>query len=283
MSNKYTELEEEIIKNNYEKYGPKYCAVLLNRDEDAIYAKAKRMNIKKNGRRKHPSMQKINPEQFWNIKSKEICYLLGFLWADGYIDYRKNKTSNCYKISLEIKSQDMSDVKHIFDSLGEWAFSQRKRKEWQETTTMSTNSQDIYTFLKSVGYDSKSDIEPTFILEKIPENLKVYWWRGYFDGDGSISFGEYPAKWKSLQFCASFNYEWKELKKLLEQLDIKKYNIVNCMSKELPVMHRSSKFIIQNKKEIIKFINFLSKSEISLKRKTERMNAFLTRYNKNPE
>jgi hypothetical protein len=282
MSNKYTELEEEIIRNNYEKYGAKYCAKLLNRDEYAVQMKAKRMNIKKKGREKHSSMQKINPEQFWNIKTKEIAYFLGFLWADGYINYRQNKTSNCYKIAIEIKSQDMNQLSIIFNSLGEWAFSKRKRKEhWQETTTMSTNSQDIYMFLKSVGYDTKSNTEPALILQKIPENLKVYWWRGYFDGDGSISIGEYPARWKSLQFSSTFDYKWSELRKLLDELSIKKYNIQNYIHKTKK--HKSSKFIIQNKTEIIKFINFLSKSEIGLERKTERMNAFLTRYNTNTE
>lgn len=282
MSNKYTPEEEEIIRNNYELYGPKYCAKLLNRDESSVYTKAKRMKLKKNGREKHPSMQKINPEQFWNITTKEVAYFLGYLWADGYINYRKNKTCNNYKIALEIKSIDAVDILPIFNFLGVWAISTRKRKNtWEETTTISTNSKDLYIFLKDNNYNIKSIAEPTLILEKIPKHLRAYWWRGYFDGDGSISFGSYPARWKAIGFSAVLDCEWIEVKSLLSELNITKYNINKYVHKIKN--HTSSKFTIQNKKEIIKFINFLLKSEIGLYRKTKKLNDFLLRYNKNPE
>lgn len=283
MSNKYTESEEQVLKDNYEIYGPKYCAKLLNRNEDAIFAKAKRMKLKKNGCRKHPSMQKINPEQFWNIQTKEVAYFLGYFWADGYINYRKNKTSNNYAVALEIKSEDANNILYILKNLGSWSLSTRKRKDnWKETTTISTNSKDVYLFLKNNDYDTKSIKEPTFILKKIPKNLHLYWWRGYFDGDGSISFGVYPERWKSIGFSSTINYEWSELKNLLTELAITKYSIQKYTHKTKN--HCSSKFSIQNKTDIIKLINFLLKSEIGLDRKTEKMKKFLERYDiKNPE
>lgn len=283
MANKYTKEEEDTIRNNYEMYGPKYCAKLLNRDADALYAKAKRMKLKKTTQNKHPSMQKINPEQFINIMSKEVVYFLGFMWADGYILYRQNKTSHNYTIALEIKSEDAINILPILNSLGKWAISKRKRRDsWQETTIISTNSKDIYHFLKDNEYNLKSLKDPTTILEKIPDHLRVYWWRGFFDGDGCISFGKYPEKWKSLSFSSTFNYKWTELINLSGQLNVIKYSIQNYTHKIKN--HSSSRFMIQNKKDITKFVNFLLTSEIGLLRKTEKLEAFLLRHNtKNPK
>lgn len=44
-SKKYTENDIEFIKNNYPKYGSKYCAKVLNRSESAINKKIKKLNL----------------------------------------------------------------------------------------------------------------------------------------------------------------------------------------------------------------------------------------------
>jgi len=44
----------------------------------------------------------------------------------------------------------------------------------------------IYDFLSENNYKEKSYVSATKILNKIPNNLKKYFFRGYFDGDGSI-------------------------------------------------------------------------------------------------
>lgn len=47
-SKKYSEQEIEFIKNNYPKYGSKYCAEKLNRSENAINKKIKKLGLKIN-------------------------------------------------------------------------------------------------------------------------------------------------------------------------------------------------------------------------------------------
>ncbi len=271
----YSVKDEEFLIKHYPIYGPKYCASVLGRDPEAIGTKARRMNLKKQGRAKHPSMQKINPEQFTNIRSPEIAYLLGYLWADGYIHYSVNKTSHRYAIVLEIVSEDAKDLSPILTKTGQWGQTARKRKDnWRETTSFTTNSKDIYEFLFINDYKSKPTAEPTKILSQIPNHLKHYWWRGYFDGDGYISFAE-PGKgrWKGLGFSSTYGFEWKELINLFQSLDINNYSLTN--SEHKTKKHRSSKISLQNNNNIILFSRFLLQSEIGLSRKTNKLKEFI--------
>jgi len=276
----YTENELNYIQKNYPKYGAKYCSLYLNRNEDAVQAQAARMGIKKIGYEKHYSMQKINPEQFLDIKKPEVAYFLGYFWADGYINYRKNKTSNCYTVAIEIISEDASDILTYINKLGKWNLQKRKRNEtWKETTTINVNSKDLYNFLYENDYNSKSISEPSKILSKIPENLKPYWWRGYFDGDGSLCVGinkNSNKKFRSLQFSSTYKFEWRELVNLFSLLSINNFTIFNQKTK---LGHKSSKINIFQKKLIETFINYLFQSKIGLKRKTNKMHEFLKNFN----
>jgi len=277
MTNKYTDKDLEFLRLNYPDYGPKYCGTVLGRDENNIQTKAKRMGLKKIGVKKHPSMQKVNPLQFLDIKTKEVAYFLGYFWADGTISYRKNKTCNNYTIAMEICAEDATDISDVVNVLGSWSKVNRKRCEsWKETTNINTNSKDIYEFLKEHDYGDKSFCEPTKILNAIPEQLRHYWWRGYFDGDGSLAYADFDeGRWKALQFSSTYNYAWTELVKLCKDLEIKGFFIQNTISKK---GHKSGKLTIGQIEEIKKFINFLLKSDIGLRRKTQKLNGFFARF-----
>lgn len=272
-TNLYTENDIIFLQENYAKYGPKYCAKILNKNPDAVGAKAKRMGIKKIGYEKHNSMQKVNPEQFYNINTPEIAYFLGFFWADGNIIYRLNKTSNYYGIRLEIQSEDADYILSILNKLGVWAISKRKRKtNWKETTIITTNSKDIFNFLKEHDYLEKSYKEPTKILDKIPENLRMYWWRGYFDGDGSIYLYK---RFKKLEFSSTYEYQWLECVNLIKNLNINKYHIFRQISKK---GHKSSKFFIYRKNDIQTIFNYFLQSNYGLPRKTKKIHEFTEKF-----
>lgn len=269
----YTNQEEQFILDNYPIYGATYCAKHLNKSYGSIIVKAKRMGIKNTSKIKHPSLQNINPELFWNITSPEIAYFLGFFWADGYIrNYISKKGINNYKISLEIVSDDYKDLKFIFDKLGKWAIHFRKRKDsWKETATISTNSKDIYNFLHSHDFTEKSLQEPTKILEKIPKHLHLYFWRGFFDGDGCISLYGENSQRATIKFSGQKNYKWKELTTYINSIGVEIFSIYSTTDKK---NHGSSGFVIQNKKDVNILISYLLKSELGLARKTEKMKIF---------
>ncbi len=272
----YSNEEISFIKENYPKYGPKYCAIQLNRDADAVCIFAKRLGIKKNGFNKHPSLQKVNPEQFWNITTPEVAYFLGYFWADGYINYKMNKTSNCYIVAMEIITEDMQDIWPHLHKIGKWHTSKRQRKDWKPISMMGTNSKDLYEFLEQNGYKSKSNEGPDKILAKIPENLKACWWRGYFDGDGSLSFGDRLGdKWKSLQFSSTYNYDWTYILTYLKNLGISNPRVRQEISKK---GHKCSKLSLYRTKDIKIFTEYLLRSHIGLSRKTNKIKDFLNRF-----
>lgn len=276
MSN-FTNDEIRFFMDNYPKYGPLFCSKESGKPIHKIYNWAKSLGIKKIGADKHPSMQKVDPRQFLDIKTKEVAYFLGFFWADGFIHYAKNKTSNNYTIALEIVSEDFNDLSDIFFSLGKWATNSRKRCEtWKETTTMTTNSKDIYTFLKENGYDDKSFIEPSLILQKIPDHLVKYFWRGFFDGDGSFNFNlGKERKGKCLQFSSTLGYKWNELSSFLDKIGAS-----SKIHEYIGKRGSASVLNITAKESMIKAAKFLLSSEIGLTRKTNKMIEFLEKYEK---
>jgi hypothetical protein len=276
---KYNEEELEFLKINYPLYGPKYCGDILNRNHDNIYAQGNRMGLKKIGVNKHPSQQNVDPNQFYNIAKAEIAYFLGFLWADGYLVRYTNKTSNTYGVRMEINSEDANDIWDVMMSIGNWNIQKRKRKStWKETTNFNVNSKDLLTFLEKHDYHIKSSEEPTSILSVIPDNLKPYWWRGFFDGDGYISFAEKgKGRWRSLGFSATFEYKWSELIRLSTELNIEKY--IDYKAKPNSKGHSSSKFTINRISDMEKMVNYLLKSDLGLNRKTKKLKDFLSNIN----
>jgi hypothetical protein len=52
---------------------------------------------------------------------------------------------------------------------------------------MNINNKEYHRFLSDNDYQTKSACSPVKILAILPESVRHYWWRGYFDGDGSFN------------------------------------------------------------------------------------------------
>ncbi len=133
--------------------------------------------------------------------SPEYCYILGFLWADGSI---RNAIGN--KVRIKLKSIDMDSLLHIFLSTGDWAI-KRTNYSKNEMTTLSFSDKLIYDFLYHLDYHKKTGASAKKVLDFIPEDLRHYWWRGYFDGDGSIA-----KNIKCVCITACFKQNWSFVK-----------------------------------------------------------------------
>jgi hypothetical protein len=243
---KWKEDEIEFLKENYPKYGSKYCQPFVGgRKLDAINAMAIRMGIKVINKQTHPTLQKVSIDNFNNITKKEVVYFLGFLWADGYIHNYVSNNITHNVVSIEIKSSDAITVSDIFLSFGDWNIQKRKRGTYSEVTLFTTNNKDLYEFLYSNDYKYKSSKEPTLILNKIPDELKIYFWKGYFDGDGSIGLSGRGA---FFEIASTYDYQYLELVNFINKLEVKKFNIYKSISKK---NHKSSVLKIYGK-EILK-------------------------------
>jgi hypothetical protein len=260
MRHKWTHEEIEYLKINYPKYGAKYCAKVLGLTDVQIHSKMGKLKIRipkstKNLlRSKSPDKCNINPELFYNLKNKEIVYLLGLMWADGFL----NPSSNGYNHNLgfTMVKEDLEVIKPTLDFIGKWYYYERKQPNpnWKPSINIITNNKRIFDFLVEHDYDKKSHISANKILEKIPDNLKHYFFLGLIDGDGCFYYYK-PEKGSTLrQFTLASTYEqdWSYFENLCGGLDIS-YKIKRTKGKK----SSSSCLRITNKGGIKRLGNYI--------------------------
>lgn len=211
---------------------------------------------------------KLNKKLFLNITTKEIAYLYGFIWADGHIVIRENKYD--YRVMIKIAKGDGKEIKDILLKTGDWCISYPNNGGTIQFQA-SKNDKEIVNFLKDNDYLIKSGASPDKILSKIPEHLKHYWWRGYFDGDGYVC-----KSWWNIDIASAIEQNWLFAKKMCKELDItfrSKKNISKCGN--------SSHFYLVSRYDCIKFLTYIykdfSKDKMGLKRK---YNTFISNLDK---
>jgi hypothetical protein len=272
--NTWTTEEISFLKMNYPKYGVNFCIDKLGYSKSKIQNKTYELNIKLEPKTKTIILSKptnkcnINPDLFYNITNKEIAYLLGLIWADGFLNPSKNgKNSN---LGFTMVKEDIDVIKPVLESIGKWNYYGRKQpvKTWRPSINVITNNKRIFNFLIEYDYDKKSYVSADKILSKIPDDLKHYFFRGLIDGDGC--FYHYTPKKGSIlrQFALTSTYEqnWSYFEGLCNELDIK-YKIKRTINTK----SSSSVIRITNKDGINKLGTYIYKDfdidNVGLKRK----------------
>lgn len=192
--------------------------------------------------RKNKSSFDINLEQFTSPNTPEVCYILGLIWADGYIQ----KTG---AIKVALIKDDMEEVYHIFLKTGKWNMSYRERENRKVQMQVYKNHTSLRDFLYKNGYQSKSNGSADKILSIIPENLKHYWFRGLVDGDGCFYTNKNQ---KCVSISSSYGQDWTYMERLSKGLNIN-YHIHRRHGKT----GSNSSFYISDLNSIIKFSEFI--------------------------
>ena len=164
------------------------------------------------------SKNRVPYENFTNIKTKEMSYILGFLWADGHIRVP-------YSVGSTINIKDSLDIKQIFSKTGDWYFYNCKRFDKRTKRNyinfkILTSNKKIVNFLIENDYDKKSIVSPYKILSKIPEKFKLYFFRGFSDGD--VCFYKKMNQYQYV-ITGTFNQDWNWIEDLLNRLKINYY------------------------------------------------------------
>lgn len=267
--------EDEIwLKTNYFKLGPDKCAEFLGLRKNQITARTHKLNLKLPKEFKNllqsikPEKCNINPELFYTITTKEVVYLLGLIWADGFLN--PSKSGYNHNLGFTMVKEDVDDIRPVLDYIGKWNYYERKQpiETWKPSINVITNNKRIMNFLIEHDYDKKSYVSANKILSKIPDDLKHYFFRGLVDGDGCFYFYK-PEKGSTLrQFALTSTYEqdWSYFEELCLNLDIN-YKI----KKTSNIKSSSSTIRITNKDGINKLGNYIYKNfdiyELGLKRK----------------
>ncbi len=151
---------------------------------------------------------------FLNSTDPFVVYFLGYFWADGTV--RDNKP----RMTFKIKRDDFEDIRPLVHRLGYmWHYREyidNKHPNWSTLSVLDVQHQGLWKFLCDHDYQIKSGASADKILQHIPEHLRHYWWRGYFDGDGSIS----GLRDGELSFNSGMYQDWTFVHNIGKILDI---------------------------------------------------------------
>jgi intein-encoded DNA endonuclease-like protein len=257
--------EINFLKENYPKYGAQFCSKNLNRSNSSIRHKANRLglkvsnntisnimsnNAKKNTSPKYKNFDEysVNPKVFIKHFNETSAYILGLLWADGHIVYKKNR---CI-IRLENKIEDSKIFYKIFLETGDWKFYSLYRNN-KQYGLITTSNRVIVEFLAKNDYVSKTS--PEKILSVIPKKLHNHWIRGFIDGDGGWYFNKKLYK-RIFHVTGAFDTNWNFFTNILDDLDIK-YSLQYKVNNN----HRASCVYVYSKKLLKKLGDFIYKSD----------------------
>lgn len=207
--------------------------------------------------------EKIKHKLFTTDFTPESVYILGLLWADGYLEKKSNL------IRLECIMDDIQEFYPLFMTTGEFALNKRKRSNRKLQGIINGSSLELSNFLKENDYCEKNLFSPNKILKLIPTYLLKFFYLGWSDGDGCFYHNK---NYNCIQFIMSGSYDqcWDSMISLCQELKIS-YRIDRVITKK---SHRYSRFLINRNEDIVKYGCFIyNNSDIGLKRKREKFNS----------
>ena len=215
----------------------------------------------------------INPnfkENFFeNIDTEEKAYLLGLYFTDGCV--RKN--SRCelnYTIHMQLQARDLEmieKIKDIFQVNNKIYHDKRNNKECYE---ISFSSRKMAQDLSKYGIVPRKTYETSHLpLEYIPDNLKIHFLRGLFDGDGGFSVDSSYSKDVSFDFTSYHSSICEEFQKEIDELINK--NNHNKIYTNIKDGAQRSRVSWRGKQQVLRILDILyENATIYLKRKHDK-------------
>lgn len=204
---------------------------------------------------------KINCEFFKTIDTENKAYFLGILYADGYI-HDKRKT-----ISLSLQEDDVDiliKLKNAIETNKPLQYIKKEEGIKNQFRLVITRA-SIYNDIKKWGlYQNKSlTITPKYITNLNDELLR-HFLRGYYDGDGSITYYKVRNTVNSTVSIACTI----EFYSFFSDFIYKKLNIKTIKGKRFKDNSNCYDLRICGNRRVIKFLSFIYKdSNIFMDRK----------------
>lgn len=120
------------------------------------------------------------PDFFNSIDSEEKAYFLGFLSADGYVGWSPERYAYVVEIGLQDRDRDIIDKFQA--AVGSSHKIVDKIVNGKPYPRLSIKNKQLAGSLKSLGLCPKTGCVPP----GIPDHLLHHFFRGWFDGDGSV-------------------------------------------------------------------------------------------------
>ncbi len=156
-----------------------------------IHRETVRRHFKKRGWKSYnyQNMNKHNINKFSSIKTEEDAYWLGFIYADGYVSDQNN-----FEVSLKL-----SDKKHL-EKLKEYLELKLPIYTDDYRCRLIYKNSYLVNNLKKLSITPRKSLTLKFPYGIMSKELYRHFIRGYFDGDGSVSF--YKIKSKKLKILS---------------------------------------------------------------------------------
>lgn len=126
----------------------------------------------------------VNHNTFDEINSEDKAYFVGMLLADGCVIERHRSQK---QIALELKCED----KYIIEKLGKLMETTNKIYEARGTARLAVHSDNIAMKLAKYGITPRKTGKKIFQIMEIPKEYRRDFIRGFFDGNGWITYAKH--------------------------------------------------------------------------------------------
>jgi len=123
-------------------------------------------------------------EAFFDVWSRRMAYVLGYIYADGSIEKWPKMRAHYVKIA--------STDREILEQMRSWMSSKhmisRRESQWQngkDLYTLRIGSRRLYDALTLFGLHPRKSL--TITMPEVPTAYVRDFVRGYFDGDGCVN------------------------------------------------------------------------------------------------
>ena len=119
-----------------------------------------------------------------------MAYTLGYFCADGamFINPRGSHYVSFYSVNREL----IVKIKNMVDSKNKIGKKNRSAKNWKDLFSLQIGSKKIFSDLLKLGLAPAK--AKRLSVPDVPKMYLRHFSRGYFDGDGCVSFGVYERR-----------------------------------------------------------------------------------------
>jgi len=181
--------KNKIAKFYKDGYSMNKIAILYNVSATIIKKILKDKKIDIRGHRQF----NVNNQYFSKINTEDKAYWLGFIAADGYLRHQNYQ----YLLGINLQYQDVNHLNKLNSNINSnypvHKRSVNKNGKIYKMACLSINSKQIFDDLNNLGITcNKSHIVSA---PKISTDLLRHFWRGVFDGDGTIGCYGKDSQW----------------------------------------------------------------------------------------
>lgn len=160
-------------------------AEVFNCAVGTINKRLKKLGVKMKSNKEYRTKYSFDHNFFETIDTEEKAYWLGFMYADGNVRKHRNQSV------IQIKVNDQEIIEKFIKSInGNMSVSYYTNQIGKTISAIHLTSDKMFDDLIKQGCIPNKSLVLTFPSKhQVPENLMNHFIRGYFDGDGSISYG----------------------------------------------------------------------------------------------